>query len=257
MASLLNVSHYYQRPGVHPVPRTIREGEQLVELVTGGRGWVEHRGEWIEVVRGMLLWHVAGDTTIGRSDFDSPYRCLAVLLDVDDGTRPVPRISRWGAAGEMKAFVSEVLSRFLDETFDRHALLAYTRGTLLYHATVYHHNPPVAEAPGGLRKVLAAIEEHYDRALQVRDLAEAAGWSVPHLHAVFRSHLRSSPHQVLIRRRLQAVREKLAMTDLPIKQIADECGFANAAALCRAFRQATGTTPGAFRRSRTHPWPAD
>ncbi len=253
---LLNVSHYRQPHGRHPVPRRIPAGETLVELVTGGRGYVEQDGLWAEVLTGTLLWHSSGCYTIGRSDFQSPYRCLAVLFSTPDGAPALPRISRWDEPAEISQFTRDAVSHFLDEAFDRDALLAHLYGRLFYQVRLYHHRAPAADAPAALAMVLEAVNSRYSQPLQIQDLAEMAGWSVPYLHAMFRLHLDTSPHQALIRRRLRAVREQLATSHRPLKQIADECGFSTAAALCRAFRQATGMTPAVFRRQRMQPWAA-
>ncbi|MFW5742485.1 MAG: helix-turn-helix domain-containing protein [Spirochaetota bacterium] len=42
----------------------------------------------------------------------------------------------------------------------------------------------------------------------------------------------------------------LATTALPVKAVAERCGFENASYLCRVFRTSTGMTPGQSRRSR-------
>ncbi len=256
---LANVTHYRQAPGRHPNPRQIRPGQLLVELVTGGRGWVEHDGEWVEAGAGALLWHRPGDWTIGRSDFASPYRCLAVLFEFAPGQEvpAAPRLSQWPANAEVKQFTREVVGHYLDEQFDRAALSAYLYGRLLYQIRLHHRRAPASQMPPPLARVLETLETRYAEPLQLADLAAVGKCSIPHLHALFRRHLDGSPHQALNRRRLQAARELLATTSAPLKQVADQCGYANAAALCRAFRQGTGSTPAAFRHQRMQPWPAD
>jgi AraC-like DNA-binding protein len=43
--------------------------------------------------------------------------------------------------------------------------------------------------------------------------------------------------------------DRLRRTDRPVKQIAREAGFGNEKSFARAFRQWTGESPSAFRRS--------
>lgn len=246
---LRRASHYHQAHGIHPGAYTIPPDHELVEVVTGGHGWVEHEGQWFEVGPGALVWHMPGDRTIARSDFADPYRCLAVLFSgpLPPGRR-VPRFSNWPELDELRAFTREVVRTVVDESFDRQAILAYTFGRLYYQARRSHHRAWSPDLPPNLRKVLKSLYVNFALPLTLADLAEQAGWSVPHLHAVFKQHLGSSPHQYLARRRLQAAREYLVATDRPIKRIAADCGYNRDAAFCRQFRQATGLTPAAYRR---------
>ena len=93
---LIGIAHYHHAPGSQPTPHSIGDGYEIVELLTGGRGWVWHEEKWVEVIPGTLLWHFAGDQTIGRSDLENPYRCLAVRMEgAILSHRRVPRISFW------------------------------------------------------------------------------------------------------------------------------------------------------------------
>jgi AraC-like DNA-binding protein len=253
--ALVNAAHYHQPPGTNPKGPVTRPGIERVEVITGGRGWVDVAGDWLEVVPGMLLWHRAGERTIGRSDPDSPYHCLSVTLAVraDETGRRAPRITWWKDLDELRAFTAEVARWNTDPTFDRQALLDYTYGRLIFQVRVWERTGLGQRLPAGLRRALDLIRTDYARELPLESLAEAAGWSVPHLHEVFRAHLGQTPHQALLERRLDRARELLAATDLPVKWIAAECGFAGSAAFCQVFRKRVGLTPSDFRRQETFP----
>jgi AraC-like DNA-binding protein len=49
--------------------------------------------------------------------------------------------------------------------------------------------------------------------------------------------------------RIREAARLLQDTDLPLKVVAERCGFADANYFGKAFRQHTGVSPGAFRRS--------
>jgi len=250
-ASLVLASHFHQSAGAHPKAATIRPGEERVELVTGGRGWLRSEGEWVEANRGALLWHVEKDETIGRSDFANPYRCLAAHFRSGAARRgrTAPRISYWGDADEALRFTAETVRRFVDEAFDRALLRDYVYARLLYQARAWHYRRDPSELPEGVRRAREAIRERFaDPSLSVAAVAAAAGWSEPHLHERFREALGVTPGAEIRRRRLRAARELLASTDWPVKRIAADCGFGGAAAFCYAFRKAAGQTPGTFRR---------
>jgi AraC-like DNA-binding protein len=246
---LLSATHYHQARGRHPTPRIIPRGQECIELMTGGRGWMLHQGGWLEVLPGMLLWQAEGDQTIGRSDFDDPYRCLSVQVTVEPSrSRRVPRVTRWDDLEEARWFTREASRWAIDDAVDRDAVLAWIYGRLLFQAALSERMERAA-LPPQLRSAQEALDTRFAEPLRLSELARRVGWSEAHLHARFRERLGTSPHQYLIQRRLRAARELLAATRQPIGDIAAACGFADAAAFCRTFRRAMGTTPAGYRRA--------
>lgn len=246
--ALISVSHYHQRPGIHPIPIHFQGREQCIEVLTRGRAWVDIGGHAQEVGPGDLLWHRAGDTTIGRSDFAEPYSCLAVrFLAAAGAGRPVPRLTRWEDRDEVLQFTNQVVALHADDAFDPRVLLGYIRSRIHFQAELYLRIQRERGLPPELQRVLETINRRFGEPLRLSELAEAAGWSVPHLHDRFRERLGLSPHQALIRRRIQVARELLASTNDPIKGIAAQCGFPNAAAFCVQFRKTTHNSPKEYR----------
>lgn len=242
------LNHYQQPAGAHPSWFVLPPFYERVELMTGGRGWIRHGEDWREVIPGDLIWNKPGDSTIGRSDFADPYQCLAVNFTCTRKSGSgMPRFSRWPDLEEARAFTRECVRLFLDEEFDRRALFEYVAGQLLFRVRLHVHEEGRRELPPPLRAVLQKIERDYASSCRLGELAEVAGWSVAHLHAVFRRHLQTSPHRMLRRLRLRAARERLASTNQPMKQIAIECGFSDPAAFAHAFKAETGVTPGKYR----------
>jgi AraC-like DNA-binding protein len=244
------MSLYRQPPGRNPGPHRVGVGNERIELVTGGKGAIALAdGTWADVSVGSIAWQAAGDLTIARSDFNDPYRCLAVSVAVTPGAvRPVPRLTRWEDVDEVRAFVRTALRLAADPAADREWLLAFVYGRLLL-AAQGAGNSSAGVIPEPLQRVLAVLEKRLADGIGIDELAATAGWSVSHLHAAFRRHLGVSPHQWLLRRRLHAARQQLAATDVPIAAVAAACGFADAAAFCRVFRRGEGTSPAAWRRS--------
>jgi AraC family transcriptional regulator len=57
-----------------------------------------------------------------------------------------------------------------------------------------------------------------------------------------------SPHRYVSQRRLKSAMAMLAIGKLPLSEIAHRSGFSSQASFNRAFRRATGMTPGDYRR---------
>jgi AraC-like DNA-binding protein len=101
-----------------------------------------------------------------------------------------------------------------------------------------------------LAALLARVEAEPGLAWTTDSMALCAGLSVSRLHALFRTELDTSPHAWLRDIRLARARAWLAETSRPIADIALAAGFSDQTALTRALRDATGMTPGAYRRAR-------
>jgi AraC-like DNA-binding protein len=245
---LHSVSHYHNKPGTPLNPIQFQEGNQCIELLTGGRGWVEIEGEWVEVGPGDLLWHIRGDRTIGRSDPTNPYSCLAVRFrDEDDPVRRVPRLTRWEEIDEVRLFTRQVVQLHAEGGFEPQVLLRYILSRVHFQAELYLRIQRERGLPMELRQVMEVVTKRYAEPLRLGELAAAAGWSVPHLHDRFKERLGLSPHQAVIRRRMQVARELLASTNDPIKSVAAKCGFTTAASFCVQFRKSTQLSPKEYR----------
>lgn len=252
--SLEAISHYHQPGGCHPHAAPLPPFYEKVEVVTGGRGWVWHREEWREVGPGDVIWNQPGDRTIGRSDFANPYRCLAVTLIAKRRRgSEMPRFSHWPDREEVRVFTRECVQLFFDDTFDRRVLFDYVVGRLLFRVNLHAHESGRRELPAEIRAVVQKIERDYARTCRLEELAAVAGWSVAHLHEVFRERMDTTPHRLLRQQRLRAARERLASTNQPVKQIAVECGFADAAAFSHAFKAVMDLTPRQYRERSLRP----
>jgi LacI family transcriptional regulator len=96
-------------------------------------------------------------------------------------------------------------------------------------------------------KAVAAIQESVGRHLSVGDLLRQVPVSRISLERRFRRFLDRTPAQEIRRVRIAQARELLMATDLPLKSIAERCGFAAASRLIEAFQRETGCTPSIYR----------
>lgn len=246
---IVGISHYHQVAGSHPRRQIIPEGFERVELLTGGRGWVEHEGHWQELTAGSLVWQMPGDGTIARSDHEDPYHCLNINFQVGRmAGRRVRRVTRWSDPFAVKAFTEELVDLWIGKLVSPAVLTGYAFGRLYIQASMSQRRLEEGGLPRALQIAQELIAKAYGEPLPVSRLAEAAGCSEPHLHDLYRTHLNGSPHQVLMEKRLQEACRRLASTPEPVKQIALEVGFSTPAAFSHAFRRYAHMTPGAYRR---------
>lgn len=98
-----------------------------------------------------------------------------------------------------------------------------------------------------LQSVLAYIRDHLGDELSVSVLAEQAAVSVAHFRRLFQEAMGTPPHRYVLATRLEQARKLLAVTRLPIAQIAEECGFSSQSHFTASFRIAHACTPAQYR----------
>jgi len=100
-----------------------------------------------------------------------------------------------------------------------------------------------------LRRVVDYIDAHLTDHLSLDELAGIGGLSPRHFLRQFRKSTGLSPHQYVIRARVERAKTLLAGSAFPIAEIAGAAGFAHQQHLIRHFRRCTGVTPGRYRAS--------
>ena len=91
------------------------------------------------------------------------------------------------------------------------------------------------------------IREHYHRQISIDELAELAHLSVSALERRFKKHLAKTPNQFINEVRLENARKLLIETQLPISQVAYQCGFSEPSYFSKQFRRLFGEIPSQMR----------
>ena len=87
------------------------------------------------------------------------------------------------------------------------------------------------------------------KALDVTGLATEYGMSRTHFSHYFRARTGSAPAHFAAEVRVHLAARMLLDTRAPLKQIAADCGFANANYFCKVFRRFQHMSPASFRRA--------
>ena len=104
-----------------------------------------------------------------------------------------------------------------------------------------------------LSKALGLIRERAAQAIHIDEIARLAGVSRRSLENRFQKNLGRSPHQELLRIRIEKAKALLSETSLPMVKIAELSGFGDPYNFSRAFRRETGGTPRQYRQQNSGP----
>ncbi|MEY3990563.1 MAG: hypothetical protein RI985_1644 [Chloroflexota bacterium] len=107
---------------------------------------------------------------------------------------------------------------------------------------------PHVQRPESLNWVTAYCSFHLAEPLRIADMAARAHLSPSHFTAVFRQRFGMSPHQYVLRLRVQRAQELLRTTQHSLASIAELCGFADVHHFVKTFKRITEIAPGAYRQ---------
>jgi LacI family transcriptional regulator len=104
------------------------------------------------------------------------------------------------------------------------------------------------DADEAVRAALRFIQANLHRPFAISELLAAVPCSRRRLEVRFRQDIGRTLEKKILEARVEKAKILLAETEMPIKQIADQCGFRTRERLHVAMRKGTSSTPAAFRR---------
>jgi AraC family transcriptional regulator len=102
-------------------------------------------------------------------------------------------------------------------------------------------------APHVLRRVVEFMHANMDKQIGLKDLADCAGLSLSHFSFQFRASINQSPHQYMLRLRIERSMELLKDSRLSVLDVGLEVGFRNQQHFATVFRNSVGVPPSVYR----------
>jgi len=93
------------------------------------------------------------------------------------------------------------------------------------------------------------LDRRYDAPITIEDLSREVALSPYYLIRAFRRAYKQTPHQYLIKQRIDRAKELLRNSDMSVTDICVEVGFESLGSFSSLFRKATGLSPSAYRIS--------
>ncbi|WCK68801.1 helix-turn-helix domain-containing protein [Agrobacterium tumefaciens] len=203
-----------------------------------------------------------------RADLQTPFDCVnfhisrRALNSLDDeiGSARLDSFDIAPGADTSDPIVESIVSALVP-IFDgfceaNQLLLDYIGTGLLIHlASTYGTSRQRARlsrgglTPTQLNRAKMLIDANLNGQLTLTDIATECGLSSSYFARAFKMSTGGTPHRWLAQRRIEKAIDLLKNSQLSIKEIASACGFSDQAHFTRAFGEAKGVPPAAWRRN--------
>ena len=107
----------------------------------------------------------------------------------------------------------------------------------------------LSEAHYIIRKLIDAVEQHFQRKHRPADYAKLLNVTVKTLNRTAKQHLEKTVSDMISERIITQAKHELFLNNKPIKEIALELGFHDVAYFSRVFKVQTGVSPDGYRKS--------
>lgn len=96
-------------------------------------------------------------------------------------------------------------------------------------------------------QTLDYINAHFGEPITNDQLAKIAGYHPYHLNRIFLKHTGQTLHQYVLASRIRESKNMLLNSELPLSDIAEQCGFNSVAHFSSYFKQISGRSPSQYR----------
>jgi AraC family transcriptional regulator len=201
-----------------------------------------HVGEWVGL---MNVTHLQ----LGISD--------AALMACSDGAygevelRPSrkfadPRLSAMVTAVHAEVAAGFPNGRLFLDSVEQAMAVTLVNGHAVRHRSVQIYRGGLGSAR--LRRIKELVHTKMEDDLSLDEMAQSVGLSTAHFARMFRKSTGETPHQYVLRQRLERAQDMLRAPDARVLDVAVACGFKTQQHFAQAFRDLWGTTPTEYRQ---------
>jgi len=201
-----------------------------------------HVGEWVGL---MNVSHLQ----LGVSD--------AALMACSDGAygevelRPSrkfadARLSALVAAARSEMVAGFPSGRLFLDSVEQAMAVALVSGHAVRHRPVQLYRGGLGS--GRLRRIKELVHAKMEDDLSLDEMAESVGLSTAHFARMFRKSTGETPHQFVLRQRVERAKAMLRASDVRILDVAVACGFRTQQHFAQVFRDVCRVSPTEYRQ---------
>jgi AraC family transcriptional regulator len=211
-------------------------------------------GEMCLVPNHVETWIRTDDLRYSYLSVDISGAALAAACDGTTGDVELRRVGKLvdARAGALAAAVNaeRVASfpsgRLFLDSLEQALAVALVNGFAVRHPAVQTYRGGLGSAR--LRRIKEFVDAKIEEELTLCEMAQAVDLSAAHFSRMFRKSTGETPHQFLLRRRLERAKTMLRSADGRVIDVAVACGFKSQQHFAQAFRRVCGVCPTAYRQ---------
>jgi len=201
-----------------------------------------HQGEWVGL---MNVPHLQ----LGISDAALMAACDGPNGEVELHPHRTFADSRLGAL--VTAVHAEMVAGFPSgrlflDSIEQAMAVALVNGQAVRHRAVRICRGGLG--PARLRRIADLVYARLEDELGLDELAQSVGLSTAHFSRMFRKSTGETPHQFVLRQRLERAKAMLRAPDARILDVAVACGFKTQQHFAQVFRDLCGISPTGYRQ---------
>ncbi len=211
-------------------------------LFHGGKGTqlsIQPQCDWLEY---YMVLYKAGEPPFHRREYTR-------LIESNNPFR-----LQYGFPPENPIFIAELL-RKMYERWKGPTPLNLFYGKSAFYQLVYAVYEELERGsvcifePDSVVMTMRYLDEHYGDEISMQELCGMLGISYSHFYKSFKERNGVSPQEYLIQARLSAAKHWLQDSDMPMRKIAEHCGFTDERSFYRLFAKCFGVSPNTYRKN--------
>src|ERR1700694_2409743 len=156
------------------------------------------------------------------------------------------RLSAMVAAVDAEMVAGFPSGRLFLDSVEQAMAVALVNGHAVRHRPVQIYRGGLGSAR--LRRIKELIHAKLEFDLSLDEMAQAVGLSTAHFARMFRKSTGETPHQFVLRQRLERAKAMLRAPDARVLDVAVACGFKTQQHFAQAFRDVCGISPTGYRQ---------
>ena len=198
-----------------------------------------HEGKWVGLMNATYLQLSISDVALmAASNRDVELRMYRKFAD--------PRLRGLVTAVHAEMVAGFPNGRLFLDSVEQAIAVALINGHAVGHRPVQIHRGGLGSAR--LRKIKELVDANMDDDLSLDEMAQSVELSTAHFARMFRKSTGETPHQFVLRQKIERAKAMLRDRATRVLDVAVACGFKTQQHFAQVFREVCGASPTEYRQ---------
>jgi AraC family transcriptional regulator len=198
-----------------------------------------HEGKWVGVMNAPYLQlSISDEALTAASDGKAELRMYRKFAD--------PRLRALIAGVHAETVAGFPNGRLFLDTAEQEIATALVNGHAVSHRPAQTYRGGLGS--GRLRRIQELVDAKMEDDLNLDELAQSVALSTAHFARMFRKSTGETPHQFVLRQKIERAQALLRADDARVLDVAVACGFKTQQHFAQVFRDVVGVSPTEYRQ---------